>query len=328
MPIIIKMEKKMNFHINPMTFNAVFTIPTEIVDCHLKLAKAEHIKILLYILRNMSEKIDQKNIAEKLNITEFEVNEALLYWADAGILTSSNNKPIKKEKITVTKQDIKPTRLDVAKRGNEDPKLRFLLREAQIKIGRNLKTNESSTLVWLYEDQGLDISLILLIIQYAIQNKKYNIRFIESVAVNWINKGITDITDADNELQKMVISEQAWGIVSQCFGLEKRKPSQKELDLSYKWINEWEISKELLNLAYEECVNNKSKFSFAYISKIIENWHEKGINKPEELEKSNSKNNKNNITYINNNDFKFCITSKYSTSSRRRSNYGIYKRRI
>ena len=43
-------------------------------------------------------------------------------------------------------------------------------------------------------------------------------------------------------------------------------------------------------MAYDECVNKKSKFSFPYVAKIIEVWHEKGYMKPEDIEKAPKKN--------------------------------------
>ncbi len=279
----------MNYYINPSVFTAVFTVPAAVVDRHLKLAKAEHIKVLLFVLKNMASEFSGLQIAEAAGLSEYEVQEALLYWADAGIL-APKDEPADKKKVEPSKtvmQDKRPTRADVAKRGSEDTKIRYLLRETQLKFGRNLKSNEASTLVWLYDDQGLEVSLILLIVQYAVQHKKANMRFIESVAVDWINKGIDNITDADSELRSMAMGEQAWSAVSAAFGIERRKPSKKETELSLKWIEEWKVSKEMLTAAYEECVNKKSKFSFPYIAKIIENWHEKGIKNAEDIENKN-----------------------------------------
>lgn len=276
----------MNYYINPASFSSVFTVPSQVADRHLKFAKAEHIKILLYILKNMSEEIPDEQTAENCGVSEYEVKEALLYWADAGILVPKESPaPLKETSVKTVTQDIKPSRTDVARRGAEDPKIRFLLRETQIKLGRNLKTNETKTLVWLYDDEGLDVSLILLIVQYAAQHGKANIRFIESVAVDWINKGIDNMTDADEELRRMAIGEQAWRVVSSAFGIEKRKPSKKETEASVLWVDEWGISREMLTAAYEACVDAKSKFSFAYASKIIESWHQKGYKTPADIEK-------------------------------------------
>ena len=275
----------MDYYINPSSLSSMFTLPTAVVDRHLKFAKAEHLKVLLYIMRNMSVDYSLEDISAATDLDAYEIKEALLYWADAEILVAKNGNTAKTEsKEAIVAKQKKPTRGDVARRGNEDSKIRFMLRETQLKFGRALKSNESSTLVWLYDDEGLDVSLILLIVQYAVAHNKANIRFIESVALDWVNKGIDNITDADEQLKNMTIGEQAWNVVSRAFGLEKRKPSLKETESSVKWLNEWKMSVELLERAYDECIDRKSKFSFAYVSKILENWHGKGYKTPDDLE--------------------------------------------
>lgn len=275
----------MEYFINPSVYAQTFALPSDVADKYLKLAKGEHIKVLIYIMRNSANLPDEEKISFETDVSVYDVKEALLFWADAGILVPKENTNSAEDRLKTVKKIIKPQREDVAKRGLEDPKIRYMLNETQLKLGRNLKTNETSTLVWLYDDQGLDVSLILLIVQYAVTHNKPNIRFIESVATDWLDKGIDNLADADEELRKLALGEQAWAAVQLAFGLERRKPSKKETELSLKWIDEWKISKELLQAAYEACVDVKSKFSFPYVAKIIENWHSKGYKTTEEVGK-------------------------------------------
>ena len=282
----------MNYIIDPKVFSAVFTVPAAVADKHLKLARGEHIKVLLYIMRNMSVNPDNAEIAAAAGLSEYEVEEALLYWAGAGILLPDGRSAEKTEiKAPAVKQNAKPDRADVARRGAEDEKIRYLLTETQMKLGRNLKSNESSTLVWLYDDLGLDVSLILMIVQYAAAHGKPRIGFIESTATDWVNRGIDTIAEADRELNKMAMSEQAWGIVCSSFGLEKRKPSKNELKLSLMWVDEWKMSREMLTAAYNACVDSISKFDMKYVSKILENWHEKGYKTPDDIEEKKKNDN-------------------------------------
>lgn len=282
----------MNYIIDPKVFSAVFTVPAAVADKHLKLARGEHIKVLLYIMRNMSVNPDNAEIAAAAGLSEYEVEEALLYWAGAGILLPDGRSAEKTEiKAPAVKQNAKPDRADVARRGAEDEKIRYLLTETQMKLGRNLKSNESSTLVWLYDDLGLDVSLILMIVQYAAAHGKPRIGFIESTATDWVNRGIDTIAEADKELNKMAMSEQAWGIVCASFGLEKRKPSKNELKLSLMWTDEWKMSREMLTAAYNACVDSISKFDMKYVSKILENWHEKGYKTPDDIEEKKKNDN-------------------------------------
>lgn len=276
----------MGYNINPVCLSSVFTLPSSLADNHLKLANPEHIKVLIYIFRNLSDGIDVNKISYNTGVSEYDVKEALLYWADANILLPENPTQTHDNKIynkTVSKTE-KPTRIDVARRGLEDEKIRYLLQETQLKFGRNLKNNESATLVWLYEDVGLDVSLILLIVQYAVTHDKKNIRFIEQTATEWADKGIDNLADAEEQLRLKTEGEIAWRSISSIFGFERRKPSKKETELSVLWLNDWKISKDLISAAYDECVNNKGKYLLSYIAKVIENWHKSGIETLDDIE--------------------------------------------
>ncbi|MGI6279109.1 MAG: DnaD domain protein [Acutalibacteraceae bacterium] len=280
----------MDYYINPQILTAVFTVPTAVVDRYFKLAKAEHIKILLYVLRHMTDDLTDSAISDACGVSEYEVKEALLYWSDAGLLLPKTEppKPEKKDKPMVERV-VKPSRSDVINRALTDENFRWLLNQAEIKFGRMLKESEKISFLWLYEDMGIKSSLILLIIQHALERNRANIGYIESVALSWKDKGINDVVAADDELRKMALKDVAWNTVSSAFGLERRQPSAKEAELSEKWINEWNISKEMLTLAYDECINRKSKFSFSYVAKIIESWHKKGYKAPEDIEENTKK---------------------------------------
>ena len=283
----------MTYYINPSSLSGVFTVPNSVVDRYFKLSNPQHIKVLLYVLRNLSDDPEESVIAKECGLSEYDVKEALLYWADAGIILpkSAPATNVQKEKKTAVKQNEKPSRRDIAKRSTEDSKIQYLLCEAQKRFARNLKDNEARTLVWLYDDQGLDVSVILLVVQYAITKGKGNIRFIESVCLDLADKGIDTIVDTDIELHKRDLQDKCWAIVCSAFGIERRKPSKKESETAEIWINEWKISKEMLSVAYDECVDKKSKFSFPYVAKIIENWHNAGYEKPEDIKGKSEKQN-------------------------------------
>ena len=85
----------MNYIIDPKVFSAVFTVPAAVADKHLKLARGEHIKVLLYIMRNMSVNPNNAEIAAATGLSEYDVAEALLYWEGAGILMP-DGKPAEK----------------------------------------------------------------------------------------------------------------------------------------------------------------------------------------------------------------------------------------
>ena len=280
----------MKYSVNPTCLFTAFPVPCAVADGHMRLASEQQLKVLLCALRSLSEGINAARIADTLRIPLSETEDALLYWINCGILISDQTlsaQPDTAEERPIPKA-AKPTRADVAERGLNDPKVRFLMQEAQCSFGRNLKSNEASTLLWLYDDQGMDISVILLLLQFAISQDKLNIRFIESTAVGWIKNGVQNVRDAEKCIADTVRMQSAWSIVETAFGIERRQPSTRELELSDKWVNEWKFSRETLKKAYDACIDSKSKLSIPYIAKILEDWHNNGTDSPKPTKKPKS----------------------------------------
>ena len=275
----------MDYFVDPRCFSNGFIMPSSIADEHLKLASAEQLKVIIYLLRHISDNFEVSDIAAALKLPESEIADALAFWASTGILLKNGNaKPVpdnteppkKSGKKAILSNAVKPTREEVAKRGLEDNTVAFLLREAQVKFGRLLKSGEAATLLWLYDDQGMDLSLILMLIEYACRENKCNIGFIERTAVEWINNEIADIASAENYIESSFKKRTAWRAVEKAFGMADRKPSAKEADLAEKWICEWNCTEEVLKAAYDCCVNSTSNFSIPYISRILNTWYEGG----------------------------------------------------
>lgn len=279
----------MEYQVNPAKLGAVFMLPCEVVDKHIKLVSAVQLKVLLWSMRNLSTGITAEKISEALGLPVVDIADALLYWTESGVLLQngaqapseqSEKKVETKKAVTVSK----PGRDEVVKRGNESEEIAFLLREAQMKFGRNLRQSEASTLVWLADDEGMNIAVILMLIEYAKAQGKCTVGFIERTAIEWINDGVNTLSGAEDKICRMEARDSAWGKVCSAMGLERRRPSKKELDMAVKWVDEWNFSNEMLRIAYDKCVDATSKFSMSYVSKILEGWHKNGVDTPEKAE--------------------------------------------
>ena len=267
-----------------------FAVPTSVVDKHIKLASASHLRVLLWCLRNQS--FDSHAVAAALKLDADTVEDAFMYWCDSGVLGKTDAAPVTASepaapvrKTAVHGNAVKPTREEVAKRGLECEEIAFILREAELKFGRMLRQSELSTLTWLYDDQGLSASLILMIVGFAVAEGRPNIGFIERTAIEWVNDGVTDIDAAEKRLVKMRQSRTAWHLVETAMGIEHRSPSKTELETADKWVNEWGYGRDILRAAYEACVDSTSKFSMPYIKKIISEWHKAGVKTADDIEK-------------------------------------------
>ncbi len=299
----------MDYQINPAALGAVFMVPCQVVDQHIKLAGAVQLKVLLWVMRHVGQPISVDAIAAALSLPAMDVTDALTYWVEAGLIqslrpagapeaagagdaqapnngtggaASSAGQAARRPARPATAQTVKPGREDVAKRGLESPEIAFLLKEAQMKFGRGLRQSEASTLVWLHDDEGMGVALILMLIEFAISEERCNIGFIERTALNWISQGITTIEQAEGHIREIHDQRTAWRKVEKAMGIDRRLPSAKELKNAYTWVEEWGFSSEMLRAAYEECVDNTAKVSMAYIGRVLQNWHKQGIKTPEE----------------------------------------------
>ena len=54
----------MQYTVNPTAFSAVFTMPCDVADKHLRLATALQIKVLIFVMRNLANGIDENACAE------------------------------------------------------------------------------------------------------------------------------------------------------------------------------------------------------------------------------------------------------------------------
>ncbi len=274
---------------NILSADSTFVVPNDVADKHIKLATTTQIKVLLLALRTQKTEIDENDISSVLGIALNEVTDALEFWAGAGVIAGKHETmseaPNRKKAVAL---DERPSRTDVAVRGNEDSNIRIILQKAQSTFGRNLKTNEASTFVWLYDDMGVSFSIMLLLLQYAADRGKCNIKFIESTAVRWLNSGIETVAEAEKMIAEELERDLSWEAVKKAFGIDRAKPSKKEAQYSEKWVGQYGFSAEMLKCAYDVCVDATAKISFPYIDAVLEKWYKNGIKKPEDIQKENN----------------------------------------
>lgn len=270
-----------------------FSVPSEIVDSHIKLAGALQLRVILYCLRHTYDaEINPSLMAELFSVSEEDINDALMFWAELGFIECEGRVQYTSPTTVVQKvappKAPKPDRKEVARRGLESPEIAFLLNEAQQKFGRMLKQSESSVLVWIYDDLGMDASLILMVLEYAVQADRVNISYIEKIARDWVESGVDSIVAAENRIVELNNSRSAWNKMRRAFGLDSRSPSETESKLAIQCVIEWKMSDELLKKAYDACVDSLGKYKVSYIKKVLSEWHKQGITTVKELEQKNN----------------------------------------
>ena len=298
----------MNYQIDPGAWSSVFAVPGSVVDQHIKLAGAVQLKVLLWFLRHMEESPSADAISQALGIQRPDVEDALLYWKESGLMqqvgsapsSSASQNTIARKQETAPKTLVsspagsssapsfssparilsrpqKPTNAIVAQRMKESSEIALLMQEAQQILGRLINNGESATLLMIHDEFGLPVDVILMLLQYAVAAGKGNMRYIEKTAINWAEEEIFTHDKAEEKLRSLDEAARAWRVVESVLGTGRRAPTQAESDLAVQWLKKWNFSREMIQEAYERCINQTGKINLRYMNKILERWRAQGI---------------------------------------------------
>ncbi|MCH3971932.1 MAG: DnaD domain protein [Oscillospiraceae bacterium] len=304
----------MQYMTNSGIWGSVFAVPTAVVDRHLKLAGSVQLKALLWVLRQGGASFSDTELADALGVSPADARDALSYWQETGVLQfsaaaqketpaqpQSPPSPVPaKETAPVVSQPPKqlfpplprPERPDpvfVSKRLEEDESLHCMMLDAEQILGRTLSSSDLSALLLIHDNYGLPVDVIIMLIQYAASSGKGNMRYIEKVALNWADEGITTHVQAEERLQQLTNLNRAWSTIQKAMGLPKRAPTEREKKYADSWVLQWHFSPDMLKIAYDRCVDAIGSFRAGYINKILERWHREGIAAPEQAAAENDR---------------------------------------
>ena len=276
------------------------------MDKYIKLAGGNNIKVLLFALRNAGIVTSADEIAEKTGVNPEDVNDALLFWEQTGLLAERENEIIPgvqpgqyikhaKPAVNESASDsvIKKIALEreprfypkeIAKAVRDDKGMDFLFRECERIFGRTLKHNEQNSLMIITEETGIPAECALMLVEYCFSVGKATPAYMKAIALDWLERGILTISAAENEIK---ILREINGIESKLKRLFEMNSafSKAQKDFIRKWTA-FGYGEEMLNEAYQIALNKAGKMSFPYMDKVIEGWNAEGIKNKEQLEKS------------------------------------------
>lgn len=260
-------------------------ISNEFIDEYMASANGEYVKEYLYLMRHEGEEVTASMIAEALNHTEADVKRALAYWKKAGVLmeeelpfasdTSSGKEEASKEQKQ--RPSYTPKQIS-ALAGDED--FTQLLYIAQKYMNKVFTQRECEVFAYLYDGLSMTAELLEYVVEYCVQEGHTSIRYIETVAINWHERGIQTVQDAKNQASSY---SKDFFAVMKAFGLNGRKPGNVEKEFMERWFGSYGFTKELVTEACNRTLASTHEPSFPYADKILEGWKEKGVRSMEDV---------------------------------------------
>ena len=263
------------------------------------------LKVLLYILRNNGKKLASDEAACALNLNINQIEEAFIFWENANILkrdekpliSSSVSEPVSEEKIAApvkkssipsgTGYSLKPSEIAQRVENSEDVRVMFNMAEAS--FGRPLNHTEQRSFIWMHDYLGLSADVLITIAAYCISIEKGSIKYIETLASDWSEKGINTLELVQDEIKAQEEKNTFNGRIMKAFGMTRR-PTAKQQELIDSWKKKG-YSLELIEYAYEKTIEAIDKLNFPYINKVLENWYSQGLITKAKIDGGNNKRN-------------------------------------
>lgn len=266
------------------------------IDTYMAAANGEYVKVYLYILRHQNkEDLSLEQIADALNHTEADVKRAINYWQKAGVLEQVQESPAEsiliEQNHTNWSMDIEVTpdasketaaaqvqspaySAEQVSRLNNDEEFSQLLYIAQKFLNKAFTPRDCQVFAYLYDTLGMNIGLLEYLAEYCAQNGHTSVRYLETVALSWHEKGIRTALEAQE--YSTSYTKDAFAVMK-AFGLNSRKPAVPEQKLMEKWFKDYGFDRELVLEACSRTINAIHTPSFQYADSILTDWKKAGV---------------------------------------------------
>lgn len=253
-------------------------------------ANAAYVKVYLYMLALSGGVCEYSEIASVLSMLESDVVNAVKYWVSEGVLidengsvsfagTSNNNTSAPpcadNAPIAVKKSDY--TAAQVSDAIVAAPALKEMMAVSEELLKKPLNPSEMQTLYWFYDGLGLSPEAVLMLLEYCVSKGKPRLSYAEKVALSWCERGLVTPEDISKYLRDTERTNDDIKYICGKMGISGRALASGEEQYFTKWLNEFNMSREMILLAREYCVMQTGKLSFQYMDKILERWNSMGI---------------------------------------------------
>lgn len=236
--------------------------------------------------------IDVAALAEEFNCKKTDIESALCFWTEAGIISEADGadgdaKLSGLEQHKIIKPQSAPPRYTTEEiasvlEGRND--LPGIIDECQNAFGKVFNSHEVRTIISLVDYLGVDGDYLLVLINYCIRNGKQSIHYVEKLAYEMYNEGVDSAKELEIRLTAKELSASLEGKIRKLFGIKERALTTKEMQFIAKWASEFHYGIPVIRHAYEITINSIKEPSLPYTNAILEKWNSLGFRTLEDVQ--------------------------------------------
>ncbi len=177
-----------------------------------------------------------------------------------------------------TKPVYSPDQLREFKSREQTSQLLFI---AESYIGKPLTPSEMKSILFFTDVLHFSDDLIDYLLQYCVDRGKKDFKYIEKVAVNWAEEGITTPKQAQKFSTKY--DKSVYTIMNELG--KNGTPTTKEIEFINRWTKEYGFSTEIILEACERTVMATDRHRFEYAEGILSSWKRENVHHKADIHK-------------------------------------------
>lgn len=163
---------------------------------------------------------------------------------------------------------------DQVNRLQGDGEFAELLYIAQRYLNKIFTQRELEVFAYLYDGLHMSAELLEYLVEHCVQGGHTSIRYIETVAISWHEKGFATVEQA--KAYASGFTKNSFSVM-RAFGLTGRNPGEMEREMIERWFGEYGFTKEVVLEACNRTIEATHNPSFRYADRILSEWRKAGV---------------------------------------------------
>lgn len=143
-------------------------------------------------------------------------------------------------------------------------------------FGRPVTPTETSNILYIYDTLKFPVDLFEYLVEYCVERRKTNVRYMESVAIAWYKDGIRTRQEAKDQVYQ---TNSVAKTVFKALGIRgDRAITQAEIELINTWTTDFGFSEEIIKKACETAtLSRPTGATLKYVNGILEDWNRNNV---------------------------------------------------
>ncbi len=283
-----------------------FSISYDFIEKYVRFSKPEYTQFYLYLKYRVHKNQAFPSIEEialELDISPEHASFILDFWASRGELIHDSRgwhfpkdegkTPVSTPKSLPQHQGRKSTRpsytmAEIDAVASKNKAISGLFYQAETVLNKVLTQADMELLYSFVDWLGLPVEVITMLLSYAAKRGKTGRRYLETVAIDWADRGIDTFESAEAYVMELEERDSIEHKICSILGIYDRALTTTEKKYIKQWAEDTTISKELIPLAYDRTIANTGKLSWSYMNKILQSWAADGITTTADVEEKDN----------------------------------------